>query len=319
MMKKMVVIGAMTMLGLAALVQGADIPAGATAPAPATVKPPRMLVASANKGAAFILSPENTIEWEYKMPGSCCQEAWMLASGNVLLCCGSTVREVTKDKQIVWEYKSPAGVKTEIHSCQPLPNGNALIAEGGTSRLIEVDKKGAIVKEIKIAVKGNAHSHFRGVRMRQDGTFTVTAMGEATLIDFDQNAKRCWTLTSAEMSAQGISWRAVHSFIRLPNGNTLVSGGHAPTLAEVTPAKKVVWQFTSADAPELGLTYSASFQLLPDNTLIMAAYDSKTKIYAINKDSKKVLWTLVNKDIGNPTNIMVLDGIDNSKPWTLLR
>ena len=310
MMKQMLLAGAVA----AAILGGNQL----RAETPASLKPPRLLVASYDKKAAFIVSPDNTIEWEYRMPGAC-QEAWLLPSGNILLSGGDTVREVTKDKKIVWEYKSPAGSKTEIHSCQPLSNGHALIAEGGTSRLLEVDNRGAVVKETKLELKGTAHSHTRCVRMRADGTFTVTAMGEGAIIDYNREGKPVWRLDSKEMAKQGIRWAAVHSFVWLPNGNLLVSGGHAPTLAEVTPDKKVVWQFTSVDAPELGLTYTASFQLLPDGTLIIAAYDSKTKIYAINKDSKKVLWTLNNSAIGRPTNIMVLDGIDNTKPCNLLR
>jgi outer membrane protein assembly factor BamB len=313
MMKKLLLAGAVAIAALSGnSLKAEDAPA-------AVVKPPRMLVASVDKNAAFILSPDNKIEWECRMPGGC-QEAWLLPNGNVLLTGMSAVREVTKDKKVVWEYKSPAGVKTEIHTCQPLPNGNALIGEGGTSRLLEVDGKGAIVKEIKLELKGNAHSHTREVRMREDGTFTVTAMGESAIIDYDKDAKPVWRLDGAEMAKQGVRWAAVHSFIRLPNGNTLVAGGHAPNLAEVTKDKKVIWQFSSADAPELGLTYTAGFQLLPDGkTIIISAYDSKTKIYAINKETKKVLWTITNPEIGRPTHIMVLDGIDNSKPWNLLR
>lgn len=111
----------------------------------------------------------------------------------------------------------------------------------------------------------------------------------------------------------------MHSFVRLANGNTLIAGGHGPNLAEVTPDKKVVWKFTKDDAPELGLKYSAGFQVLDDNVIIMSAYDSGVQLFAIDKASKKVLWTVKNKEIGRPTHVMVLDQTIDPQSWKLKR
>ena len=281
-------------------------------------KQPRLLVASYSQGAAFILSSDNKVEWKYKMPGFC-QDAWRLPNGNILLSGKNIVREVTLDKKIVWEYKPNVEIKTEIHSCQPLANGNALIAESGTCRLLEVDRSGSIVREIKLDLKGNSHSHTRTVRMREDGSFTVTAIGQGSVIDFDKDANPVWSIKQNIMREQGVRWGGVHSFVRLANGNTLIAGGHGPNLAEVTPDKKVVWKFTKDDAPELGLKYSAGFQVLDDNVIIMSAYDSGVQLFAIDKASKKVLWTVKNKEIGRPTHVMVLDQTIDPQPWKLKR
>lgn len=55
---------------------------------------------------------------------------------------------MTLDKKIVWEYKS--GEKTEVHGCQPLPDGNVLVVECGTCRLLEIAHDGKVAKEIAL-------------------------------------------------------------------------------------------------------------------------------------------------------------------------
>jgi len=52
--------------------------------------------------------------------------------------------EKTRDGRTIWEYT--AGPDTEVHSCQPLPDGNVLIVENGPCRLIEVDRMGNIAR-----------------------------------------------------------------------------------------------------------------------------------------------------------------------------
>ena len=92
-----------------------------------------------------ILSADGKIEWqvEAKHP----QDCWRLPNGNILFAYQNGAKEVTKDKQVVWEYRQDLKLKNhvkikqkdgkevekdieegvECHACQPLPNGNVLI------------------------------------------------------------------------------------------------------------------------------------------------------------------------------------------------
>ncbi len=279
------------------------------------IKPPRMLVSSFTKGTAFIITPDGTVEWEYKMPGLC-QDAWMLPGGDVVLTGFSCVRRVTRDKKIVWEYKSPKDVgKTEIHSCHALADGGVVFTECGTSRLIELDANGAIAKQIVLKeLKNNHHTFSRQIRKLANGNYLVVATGDGKVCELNPDGKIIRQVTSKEMAAQGVRWVSVHAAVKLDNGNLMISGGHVASLAEVDKDNRVVWSFTAADAPaELGLKYTAGFQILADGKIVISAFDSKTKLYAIDKASKKVVWKMENGNIiGNPTHVLVLDGSETN-------
>lgn len=119
-------------------------------------------------GKVALVSAEGKIEWKvaYKHP----QDCWRLPNGNILFSHVSGAIEMTREKKIVWEYKAPE--KTEVHACQPLPDGNVMVVETGTCRIVEVDRAGKIAKEIKLPVPPASvrmHNQFRGVRKTKDG------------------------------------------------------------------------------------------------------------------------------------------------------
>src|SRR6185295_19928372 len=150
--------------------------------------PPKrpFLCADHNGGQVCIVNTEGNIEWrmECKAP----QDCWKLPNRNILFCHKTGAIEADKDKKIVWEYKSPAG--TECHACQPLPDGRVLVVECGTSRIIEVDKKGEIAKEIKLVTKvKNVHEQYRGTRKTADGHYLVCFKGEQKIVELDGDGK----------------------------------------------------------------------------------------------------------------------------------
>jgi hypothetical protein len=62
----------------------------------------------------------------------------------------------------------------------------------------------------------------------------------------------------------------------------------------VTPAKKVVWEFTAKDAPELNLTWASSIQQLPGGNLLIGNFlrgqeGKGAHAFEVTRD-KKVVW-----------------------------
>ena len=112
---------------------------------------------------------------EHDLPG------WVLNDGN-------GVKRVHPDGRIVWEYRSLLSPEeNEIHTCQPLENGNVLIAENGPSRVIEVDSQGQVVKETPIhSASDNSHMRFRMCRKLDDGGFVLVLSDEQVIKEFDQ-------------------------------------------------------------------------------------------------------------------------------------
>jgi len=272
-------------------------------------KQPPLLIASYSNNAAIIVAADGTVVWESaKMPGPC-QDAWLLPNNHVLLSGGTQVREITADQKIVWQYEAPKDVKVEIHNCQPLPAGGALIGEGGTCRLLEIDNQGKVAKEIKLPLGGNAHTHMRQVRKTAKGTYLVTAAGENNIREYDAQGKELRLLSGKEIAKQGVKWPIVHSAELLNNGNLLIGGAYGMPVIEVDPMDKIVWKLAAGDIPEVGFAYSAGCLRLPNGNTVVAAYTSKFPIFEVTPD-KKVVWKLQNPAIGKPTHVKVLAPAD---------
>jgi hypothetical protein len=252
-------------------------------------------------GKVLVVSAEGAIQWEYPVQHG--QDVWALPSGNYLFSHVRGAKEVTPDKKVVWEYKSPDG--TEVHTCQPLPDGAVLISECGTSRIIEVDRQGQIRKEIRIetAAKG-VHTQFRNARKLQNGNYLVTLNGDRAVREYDGQGKVIRTI-----SVPGNPFAA----LRLPNGNTLIACGDGHKLIEVDPQDKVVWKIEENEIPGHPLRFVAGIQVLPSGNIVVCnwgghGYVGKQPLVFEVTREKKVLWQVDDyKQFRTISSIMLLD------------
>lgn len=73
--------------------------------------------------------------------------------------------------ELVWSYNGPRFYSSNISGAQRLPNGNTLVTEGASGRLLEVTKEGKIVWEYIYPVFSGANSTngvYRGYRIPYD-------------------------------------------------------------------------------------------------------------------------------------------------------
>jgi hypothetical protein len=276
-------------------------------------------VLGADNKRVAIVNASGEIEWE--VPNNDAREIHdiqMLANGNVLFQTGyTTVVEVNRDKQVVWRYEAKpkegyAG-RVEIHSYQRLKNGRTMIAESGNARLVEVDKKGQIVKEIALTIdQPNAHRDTRMVRNLDNGHYLVCHEGDGKLREYDGAGKVVWTyemdLNGRPASpGHGPEGHGVSVFgaIRLPNGNTMIAGGNNNRVLEVTPAGRIVWSIDQKELPGVTLAWVTTLELLPNGNLIIGnthAGPDNPQLIEVTRD-KKVVWTF--KDFTNFGNNLV--------------
>lgn len=237
-------------------------------------------------GKIAIVSAGGAVEWEvsYKHP----QDCWMLPNGNVLFCHVSGAIEMTRAKEIVWEYK--AAEKTEVHACQPLPDGRVLVVEAGPSRIIEVDRAGKIAKEIKLAVPPppvKVHNQFRGTRKTKAGHYLVSRKGEQRVEELDANGK---SLRSFAVPGD------VHEIIPLPDGHLLISCGDGHKVIEVDAHEKVVWELNENEIPGHPLRLMAGMQRLPNGNTVFCNYlghghlGKQPHVFELTRD-KRVVWS----------------------------
>ena len=155
--------------------------------------------------------------WNGNIPASSCNDLWVLPNGNLLFNTGHGVREVSRDKQILFDYQST----NEIYACQRLPNGNTFIGECNSGRLLEVEPSGRIASEIRLLPEGKdgGHAYMRNARRLANGHYLVTHYGDQVVKEYDPKG----TVVRSIPALGG-----PHSAVRLPNGNTLISCGDLP-------------------------------------------------------------------------------------------
>lgn len=248
------------------------------------------------------VSLSGAIEWrmEAKRP----QDCWQLPNGNVLFCHQNGAIEADRDRNIVWQYQAPKGV--ECHACQPLSDGKVMVVEGGTSRIVEVDRDGKIVKEIQLKTKTtNAHNQFRGTRKLPNGHYVVCFKGEQKVVEIDGDGN-----VVREVAVPG----DVHAAVTLPGGKLLITCGDGHKVVEVDSTGKTVWELNENDVlPDNPLRLMAGLQRLPNGNTLFCNYlghgniGKQPMVFEITPD-KKIVWQFADHEHFKTINqIQVLD------------
>lgn len=255
------------------------------------------------QGKVFIVSKEGKAEWEY--PAETCNDIWVLPNGNLLFNTGHGVREVTRDKKVVFDYQSAS----DIYACQRLANGNTFIGECNAARLLEVDPAGKIVKEVRLLPEGKegGHAFMRNARRLDNGNYLVAHYGLHVVREYDPQGRMV-----REIPAAG----GPHSAIRLPNGNTLIScadGKGGPRVFEVDPAGKEVWQVQEGDLPGMSLKFMAGLERLANGNTVMAnwlghgQFGKAPHLIEVTPD-KQVVWTFADhQTMKTISSVLILD------------
>ncbi|MEK0445347.1 MAG: hypothetical protein RLZZ399_668 [Verrucomicrobiota bacterium] len=274
----------------------------------------RFLCSDYSGGKVCIVNTKGDIEWEFpvKIP----QDCWMLPNGNILFSHLTGVKEVTIEKKVVWEYQGPAGI--EIHAAQPLPDGNVMVVECGTKRIIEVDRSGRIVKEVPLHPnpKLNAHGQFRGGRKLANGNYAVPFLSERKVVEVDGEGN-----VVREVPVPGNPC----SIVALPNGNWLVTTGDGHQVLEIAPDGKTVWQLKENDLPENPIRWAIGPQRLPNGNTVFCNWlghghiGKNPHIYEVTPENKLVWSFADHAHFKAISQVQILDESVLAKPWEVAR
>lgn len=255
------------------------------------------------QGAVFRVSREGKVERLADAPSS--NDLWVLPNGNILFATGHGVKELAPDGHAVFTYES----KSEIYACQRLANGNTFVGECSSGRLLEVDRHGVIVKEIRLLPEGadGGHSFMRNARALPNGHYLVAHYGLGVVREYDAIGKAV-----REIPAPG----GPHSAVRLPDGNTLIAIADAnqnPRVIEVDPSGRIVWQVTQHDVPGLKLCFMAGLQRLPNGNTVMTnwlghgQFGQGPHVIEVARD-KRVVWAYADHaSLRTISSIVLLD------------
>ena len=264
----------------------------------------RVLAADASTGNLAIIDAVGKVEWEFKNRHDV-HDLQLLPNGNVLTHTSSTtIVEVTPDKKIAWTYeaKPKPGVKRiEVHAFQRLPDGRTMVAESGNCRIIEVDAAGKIVFEMPLDLpKPDAHRDTRMVRKLASGNYLVCHESIGTVREYDPAGKTVWQYkldlnNRPRSGGHGVEGHGteVYGAIRLPSGNTLIAGGNANRVIEVTPKGEIAWSVEQTELPGITLAWVTTLQLLPNGNVVIGnchAGPKNPQLIEVTRE-KKVVWT----------------------------
>ncbi len=259
-------------------------------------------------GAAHRLvevSADGNLLWEHKFPSiAVCFR--MTHDGQVLFADGGNptgIQEVDRNHKVVFDYRAKC---EQVLACDTLPNGNFLVAEQGPCQAVEVTPKGEIVSTVKLnTTEKGAHRQLRCIHQLENGHILACHEAEAVVREYDRDGKSVWEYPQVTN---------VFEALRLTNGNTLIGCGTDKRVIEVTPDKKIVWELTAADVPELNLSWITSLQVLKNGNLVVANFlrgqeGKGAHAFEVTRDQhKQVVWKFADHAlVKSITMIRVLD------------
>lgn len=254
------------------------------------------------------IAPSGEIAWE--MPWGGIHDIHLLDNGHILV--QRDMREIVEidpaTKSVVWTYDAQAqngnaGKKVEVHAFQPLPGGALMIAESGPGRIIEIDRDGTLLKEVKLKVNHpHPHTDTRLARKLENGHYLVCHEGDGFVREYDGDGAVVWEyevplFDKARADGHGPeAWgNKTFAAVRLKNGNTLLSTGNGHGVLEVTPEKAIAWQLAQSDLPGITLAWVTTLEVLPNGHYVIGnchAGEGQPLLVEIEPATKKVVWTL---------------------------
>jgi hypothetical protein len=273
-----------------------------------------------------ILAKDGAIEWS--MPWDAIHDIHVLPNGHIVVQRGAAaVVEIDlATKQVVWSYDAQAsngnqGKPVEVHSFQPLMDGGVMIAESGPGRIIEIDRRGKLAKEIRLKIdKPQTHHDTRLARKLSSGNYLVCHEGDGVVREYDgQSGRVVWEYPVPLFDQQPREGHGPEAFgnqafaaLRLKNSHTLIATGNGHSVLEVSPEKKIVWKLAQHDLPGITLAWVTTLEVLQNGNYVIGnchAGPGQPLLIEIEPKSKRVVWKLDRYvDFGNAvSNSKLLD------------
>jgi hypothetical protein len=198
---------------------------------------------------ALEVTRDKKIVWEYKAPEKVeVQACQPLTDGRVLVveCGTSRIIEVDRDGRVAKEIKLTTKPEVKLHNqyrgTRKTKDGHYVVCFKGEGKVVELDGEGKQVREIPVA--GDPHE----VVPLPSGNLLITCGDGHKAVEVDRNGKIVWQLHENDLPGNPL--RLMAGCQRLPSGNIVFCNylghghiGEQPHLIEVTPDKKVVWEF----------------------------------------------------------------------------
>lgn len=299
---------------------------GAVASPAAEVSTPRHAVVAADNNRLVRFDRTGRIVWQLDDIGPV-HRIQPLENGNILTQDGWTrLIEIDPQQQIVWSYDAAAqqGIDdrmVEVHAFQRLADGNTLVVENGIGRIIEIDRDGRILHQLRYQVaEPSPHHDVRQARKLENGNYLLCHEAKGRVTEYAPDGEVVWNYEVPlfdKSRARGHgpqAWgnQCFHA-LRLPTGNTLISTGNGHAVIEVTPARQIVWSVHQNDLKGITLAWTTSLEVLPGGNILIGnchAGPEQPQLIEVDRD-KNVVWTFRDFDVlGNSTAATATVGVE---------
>ncbi|MBP82478.1 MAG: hypothetical protein CMO61_01360 [Verrucomicrobiales bacterium] len=290
----------------------------------------RLVIGAEGKRSVAIVDPSdgNKLLWQHNLNGPV-HNLHLMPDLNLLTQDGwKNIIEVCLTEGVVWSYDAAKNNRTEantpekyeIHAIERLENGRTMIVESGSSRIIEVDTDGKLLKEIPLRVSSpNGHSDTRQVHKLGNGHYLVAHEADQVIKEYGPEGEVVWEFSIPLFGREPTKGHGPDSFggkcfnaIKARNGNYLIATGNGHSVLEVNPAKEIVWKLEQDDLEDITLAWVTTLQELENGNLIIGnchAGPDNPQIIEITRD-KQVVWSFNDfENFGNALAVsLVVDG-----------
>lgn len=265
-----------------------------------------------------IISEAGQIAWEHT-GGS--RDGFVLPNGNILIAWSNRVQEVTRDKQVVFEW-TLSQENREIGTAQRLYNGNTLVTElGPKPRLLEITPQGTMAAEVTLQPETeNAHMQTRMARQLRNGNFLVPHLLAFSVKEYAADGD---VIGRFRTDFDELGGRPAENWpftaIRLDNGNTVVSLTHGNKVIELNSAGEIVWKITNDDVDGLFKDPCGAQRLANGNTVVGShAASTGVSMVEVNRD-RKIVWTSDHPAAASVHHFQILTTNGKSEPGMPLK
>jgi outer membrane protein assembly factor BamB len=209
----------------------------------------------------MVLSTTGQVEWEY--PTKLAHDVWMLPNGHVLFADGETVTEVTREKQVVFQYRAAEQKGGATYSCQRLADGKTLAGENSTGRVLELDATGQIAFTLQTSPsKVGEHHNLRMTRKLDNGHYLVCHSGAGVVKEYTAQGEVVWQVKPAGALA--------FAALRTPQGDTLISS--LDQIEEFDAQGKKTWSCSVQEIPGTKPRNLTGLQWLANGHVVAGCY-----------------------------------------------
>ncbi|WP_308594672.1 hypothetical protein [uncultured Parabacteroides sp.] len=233
-------------------------------------------------------------EWVHTIgKGEDCNDVEVTRERNILYAYTAGARLITPEQRVIWDYKVDRN--EELFTATQLSDGGYLLAIcGHPARIVELDKEGYPVKEIRFetGIK-TVHDQFRQIEKTKRNTYLIPLFGSGELIEMNVSGQ---IINRVEVGGTPFSVKQLKRGKRL-----LVGCGDGHRWVEIdTKTWKIERSVTSDDLEGLSLLFVAELSRYGDGTTLLCNWNghskdkSQPKLVEIDRNNR-IVWQLDDK------------------------